>query len=151
MSKEELLKNAEELRKSQWEIQKKNKIDYIPSNDFSFYDGMLDTAYLLNVIPKEYYKDVNHIFIWHGRNICTSQSPKCDKCPLQKYCKSYNKTENHDLKIKKWSCCWSEGHKEVFKNTVRTDTAENQMAGKERPSRRAGRRKGRKDGSAERE
>lgn len=54
LSKEELLKNAEELRKSQWEIQKKNKIDYIPSNDFSFYDGMLDTAYLLNVIPKMY-------------------------------------------------------------------------------------------------
>ena len=48
---------------------------------------------LLNVIPKEYYKDVNHIFIWHGRNICTSQSPKCDKCPLQKYCKSYNKKD----------------------------------------------------------
>ena len=54
LSKEELLKNAEELRKSQWELQKKNNIDYIPSNDFSFYDGMLDTAYLLNVIPKMY-------------------------------------------------------------------------------------------------
>ena len=44
LSKEELLKNAEELRKSQWELQKKNNIDYIPSNDFSFYDGMLITG-----------------------------------------------------------------------------------------------------------
>ena len=42
---------------------------------------------LLKVIPKEYYKDVNHIFIWHGRNLCTSQNPKCDKCPLKNYCK----------------------------------------------------------------
>ena len=42
---------------------------------------------LLRVIPKEYYKDVNHIFIWHGRNLCTSQNPKCDKCPLKNYCK----------------------------------------------------------------
>ena len=38
-------------------------------------------------IAKEYYKDVNHIFIWHGRNLCTSQNPKCDKCPLKNYCK----------------------------------------------------------------
>lgn len=41
---------------------------------------------LLKVIPYEYYKDVNHLFIWHGRNICSSQKPKCDKCPLKKYC-----------------------------------------------------------------
>ncbi len=45
---------------------------------------------LLKLIPKEYWKDVNHILIWHGRNICSSQSPKCDKCPLNKNCKSYN-------------------------------------------------------------
>lgn len=44
---------------------------------------------LLKIIPKEYYKDVNHIFIWHGRNTCTSQNPKCDKCKLQQYCKYY--------------------------------------------------------------
>ena len=44
---------------------------------------------LLKVIPKEYYKDVNHILIWHGRNVCTSQKPKCDSCKLQQYCKFY--------------------------------------------------------------
>lgn len=42
---------------------------------------------LCKLIPKEYWKDVNHIFIWHGRNTCTSQSPKCEKCELKKYCK----------------------------------------------------------------
>ena len=52
---------------------------------------------LLKVIPKEYYKDVNHIFIWHGRNVCTSQKPKCDSCKLQQYCKS-NKS-NKKLKM----------------------------------------------------
>ena len=41
---------------------------------------------LVKVIPKEYFKDVNHIFIWHGRNTCTSQNPKCDNCPVKKYC-----------------------------------------------------------------
>lgn len=44
---------------------------------------------LLKVIPKEYYKDVNHIFIWHGRNTCTSRNPNCSKCPISNYCKEY--------------------------------------------------------------
>lgn len=43
---------------------------------------------LLKIVPPSYYKDVNHLFVWHGRNICISQKPKCDKCPIRKYCKS---------------------------------------------------------------
>ena len=42
---------------------------------------------LLKVIPKEYYKDVNHLFIWLGRNICHSQKPECEKCVLKEMCK----------------------------------------------------------------
>lgn len=42
---------------------------------------------LLKVVPKEYYKDVNHLFMWHGRNTCTAQKPKCDSCKVRKYCK----------------------------------------------------------------
>lgn len=41
---------------------------------------------LLKQIPKEYLKDVNHLFVYHGRNICTARNPKCDKCPIKKYC-----------------------------------------------------------------
>lgn len=41
---------------------------------------------LLKLIPKEYYKDVNHIFIWHGRSTCTSQNPKCEVCPINNLC-----------------------------------------------------------------
>lgn len=44
---------------------------------------------LCSLIPKEYWKDINHILIWHGRAICSSQSPKCDKCSLNKNCKNY--------------------------------------------------------------
>lgn len=43
---------------------------------------------LLKVIPPCYYKDVNHLFIWHGRNICTARSPKCENCPIASYCQS---------------------------------------------------------------
>ncbi len=42
---------------------------------------------LLKQIPKEYYKDVNHIFIWHGRNICSARNPKCKECPIFDNCK----------------------------------------------------------------
>ena len=51
---EELLRTAQELRKSHWNMQKEAGIDYIPSNDFSFYDITLDTAALLGIIPKRY-------------------------------------------------------------------------------------------------
>ncbi len=44
---------------------------------------------LLKQIPKEYYYDVNHLFVWHGRNICIARSPKCKECPVNKYCKEY--------------------------------------------------------------
>lgn len=43
---------------------------------------------LLKVIPPRYYKDVNHLFICHGRNICTARSPKCENCPIASYCQS---------------------------------------------------------------
>jgi 5-methyltetrahydropteroyltriglutamate--homocysteine methyltransferase len=42
------------LRKHHWELQKEAGIDLIPSNDFSYYDQMLDTAILLDVIPQRY-------------------------------------------------------------------------------------------------
>lgn len=41
---------------------------------------------LLKLFPREYLKDINHILIYHGRAICDSRSPKCDICPINKYC-----------------------------------------------------------------
>lgn len=45
---------------------------------------------LLKIIPKKCYKDVNHLFVWHGRNICDSRKPKCTECPINKYCHYYS-------------------------------------------------------------
>ena len=50
----DLEKTAKEIRLYNLELQKKSGLDYIPSNDFSFYDGVLDTAFLLNAIPERY-------------------------------------------------------------------------------------------------
>ena len=54
ITEEELLETGRTLRKTHWKIQKEAGIDYISSNDFSFYDMTLDTAVLLNIIPKRY-------------------------------------------------------------------------------------------------
>lgn len=51
---EELLQTAGTLKKTHWKTQKAAGIDYISSNDFSFYDIVLDTAALLNIVPKRY-------------------------------------------------------------------------------------------------
>lgn len=51
ISADELLAIAAQIRKAHWQKQSKNGIGYIPCNDFSFYDNVLDTALLLNVVP----------------------------------------------------------------------------------------------------
>lgn len=46
---------------------------------------------LLEIFPKKYLKDINHLFMWHGRNICIARNPKCDLCPINKYCNKFSK------------------------------------------------------------
>lgn len=49
---------------------------------------------LLGIFPKKYLKDINHLFMWHGRNICISRKPKCDLCPIKNYCNNFKNTNN---------------------------------------------------------
>ncbi len=55
---EALQQTAETLRQAHWVTQKNAGIDFIPSNDFSFYDTFLDTAVLFGIVPKRY-KELN--------------------------------------------------------------------------------------------
>lgn len=56
ISEEKLLATAKALREEHWKMQKEKGISYISSNDFSFYDGMLDTAAMLGAVPGSYKK-----------------------------------------------------------------------------------------------
>jgi 5-methyltetrahydropteroyltriglutamate--homocysteine methyltransferase len=56
ISKNDLLKAAHEVKKHNWQLQKNASIDLIPSNDFSFYDQVLDMALTVNAIPKRYHE-----------------------------------------------------------------------------------------------
>lgn len=42
---------------------------------------------LINIFKKEDYKNINHVFVYHGRAICTARNPKCDECPINTLCK----------------------------------------------------------------
>jgi len=54
VSREDLESTAAELRARTWRVQSAAGIDRIPSNDFSLYDHVLDTAALLGVVPERY-------------------------------------------------------------------------------------------------
>ncbi|MBB3808290.1 5-methyltetrahydropteroyltriglutamate--homocysteine S-methyltransferase [Pseudochelatococcus contaminans] len=54
ISQDELLKIAADLRAAGWERQRAAGVSIIPSNDFSFYDQVLDTAVTVGAIPAAY-------------------------------------------------------------------------------------------------
>ena len=47
---------------------------------------------LIKLFPKKYFYDVNHLLVWHGRNVCIARNPKCENCPINNLC---NKNINH--------------------------------------------------------
>ncbi|NIJ35434.1 5-methyltetrahydropteroyltriglutamate--homocysteine methyltransferase [Sphingopyxis panaciterrae] len=54
IGQDELLATARGLRAATWDRQKAAGIDVIPSNDFSFYDQVLDTSVMVGAIPEIY-------------------------------------------------------------------------------------------------
>ena len=48
---------------------------------------------LMEKIPQDMWKDAHHILIFHGRQVCSAQRPKCDICRLKKLCKYYNEKQ----------------------------------------------------------
>ncbi len=52
----ELIDTGKTLRAKTWQLQKDAGIEQIPSNDFSFYDHILDAAIIFGIIPEHYLK-----------------------------------------------------------------------------------------------
>jgi 5-methyltetrahydropteroyltriglutamate--homocysteine methyltransferase len=53
-SAEELAATAKAIRLENWKLMQDSGIDLIPSNDFSFYDQVLDTIALVGAVPERY-------------------------------------------------------------------------------------------------
>ncbi len=60
-SADELLNTGKELRAHNWKLQADAGLNHIPSNDFSFYDQVLDMITTLGLIPERYN--------WNGEQI----------------------------------------------------------------------------------
>ena len=53
-SEADLLAVGKTLRNKHWTLQKELGIEHIPSNDFSLYDHVLDTAAMVGAVPSRY-------------------------------------------------------------------------------------------------
>lgn len=53
---------------------------------------------LMQVIPKEKWRDAHHWLIYHGRQICHARNPKCEDCPLKDLCRYYQELESEEQK-----------------------------------------------------
>jgi 5-methyltetrahydropteroyltriglutamate--homocysteine methyltransferase len=51
-----LFQTGRNLRQENWQLQKNAGIDLIPSNDFSFYDQVLDMSLTVSAIPERYHE-----------------------------------------------------------------------------------------------
>ena len=45
---------------------------------------------LIHFFPKDTLKDINHLFVWHGRNTCVARNPKCNDCCVKQFCTYYS-------------------------------------------------------------
>src|SRR5438105_2059667 len=54
VSQADLLKTGAALRERHWRLQQDAGMDLVPSNDFSYYDRVLDTCALVGAVPKRY-------------------------------------------------------------------------------------------------
>jgi 5-methyltetrahydropteroyltriglutamate--homocysteine methyltransferase len=54
ISVEELIQTGKDIRRTNWQLQAEAGVDLIPSNDFSFYDQVLDLTLTLGAIPERY-------------------------------------------------------------------------------------------------
>ncbi|KAL8831693.1 MAG: hypothetical protein Q9170_005189 [Blastenia crenularia] len=81
LSQKDLLAEGKRLREAHWKLQKDAGVDIIPSNDFSFYDHVLDHIQLFGATPPRYTQhnlDSIDEFFAMGRG---HQKPQTDEKP----------------------------------------------------------------------
>ena len=86
---DELVKTGKDIRAHNWKLQKDAGVGIIASNDFSYYDHILDLSLLFNVIPERYKKynlpNIDTLFAM-GRGLqreATETSPAVDVPALE--------------------------------------------------------------------
>ena len=49
---------------------------------------------LRKIIPEKYHSIVNHVMVLHGRYTCKALRPKCENCPVAKWCNTKFKVQS---------------------------------------------------------
>ncbi len=102
LSKEQLLEAGAEIRKINWKKQQAAGIDFIPSNDFSFYDQVLDMTCLLGNVPSRFHWDGDSVdletFFLIARGSTGEGHQDADSCG----CGSSHQTEAIASEMTKW-------------------------------------------------
>jgi len=58
-----------------------NRLGWVKTNNP---DESMDK--LMELIPKKYWADINHLFVKFGQTICVTVSPWCSQCPIEDFC-----------------------------------------------------------------
>jgi len=48
---------------------------------------------LKKVLPEKWWSKINTILVLYGKSICTPIRPKCDECPVKKFCKYFKENK----------------------------------------------------------
>jgi 5-methyltetrahydropteroyltriglutamate--homocysteine methyltransferase len=86
----DLLATAKQIRLANWKLQQAAGLHHIPSNDFSLYDQMLDTAAMLGAIPERF-----------GHTAGTAMSLDCYFMMARGMARK-GETENTAMEMTKW-------------------------------------------------
>lgn len=88
---DELKQTATTIQKENWQLQREQGLDYIPSNDFSYYDQVLDTSFMLGAIPQRFREAKNldglDLYFAMARGIQTENG---DNLPAMEMTKWFN-------------------------------------------------------------
>jgi len=93
-SAQELLQEAYKLKCANWTFQKEAGLDWVPCNDFSLYDHVLDTAVMVGAVPERYLvcggvSDLDVYFAmargFQGRPACGGEAVDLSALPMKKW------------------------------------------------------------------
>ena len=86
INNESLMDVCKNIKKTNWEIQKKAGLSFVATGDFSLYDQILDTSIMLGVIPERFGK----------------VKDKIENDLYFKMARGDNKTNCHAMEMTKW-------------------------------------------------
>ncbi len=94
ITEEELSGVGKELRNGAWKLQEQSGIDFIPSNDFSYYDHVLDTCAMVGAVPER--------FQWKGKLVDLQTYFLMARGLLKTTGNNGKKTQTQPMEITKW-------------------------------------------------